>query len=217
MARLTLLLSLLLLSLSACGGDDNAPSAEPTGEAPAPEAGSAAAPSADAPVGPISSRGEVVSPGGGAAQQAAGLDFDLPAGWQSETPSSNMRMAQAAVPGPGGPGELVVFYFGPGQGGSVEANIERWIGQMDVAPNTQPRQEVFETDDYRITLVDVQGTLNPSTMGTGPQTPQPDSRLLGAVVEGPGGPWFFKATGPEKTMAAGREDFITMLRSVRGQ
>jgi hypothetical protein len=219
MTRQILLTSFLLLSLSACGGDDTGPAMEETaGESPAAEADpSSTAPSpSDAPVGPISSRGEVVS-GGGAAGQAAGLDFDLPAGWQAEQPSSSMRMAQASIPGPGGPGQLTVFYFGPGGGGGVEANIERWIGQMEVAPGTQPARETFDANGYRITVVDVEGTLLPSTMGTGPTTPQPDSRLLGAVVEGPGGPWFFKATGPEATLAAERDAFLSMLRSVRGQ
>lgn len=217
MTRHILFTSFLLLSLSACGGDASAPDAASQGEPPAADA-SAAPPASDAPVGPISSRGEVVPGGGaGAAGQAGGLDFDLPAGWQSEQPSSSMRMAQAKIPGPGGPGDLVVFYFGPGGGGGVEANIERWVGQMEVAAGTQPQQETFDANGYRVTLVDVEGTLLPSTMGTGPETPQPDSRLIGAVVEGPGGPWFFKATGPEATIAAERDNFLAMLRGVRGQ
>ena len=220
MTRQILFTSLLVLSLSACGGEDNAPAMEETaGAAQAPEAGSAAAPSPSAaPVGPISSRGEVVPGGGeGATGQAAGIDFDLPSSWQSEQPSSSMRMAQASIPGSGGPGDLVVFYFGPGGGGGVDANIQRWVGQMEVAPGTQPAQESFDTNGYRVTLIDVKGTLLPSTMGTGPTSPEPSSRLLGAVVEGPGGPWFFKVTGPEATIAAERDNFLALLRSVRGQ
>lgn len=215
MARQILLTSLLVLSLSACGGDDNAPAMEETaGETP--EAGSSAAPpAADAPVGPISSRGQVGGPGGGIGASAGALQFELPAGWQSEQPSSQMRIAQASIPGPGGPGQLVVFYFGPDQGGTVEANIERWIGQMEVAPGTEPSRETFEANGHPVTVVDVKGTLLPSTMGSGPAEPQPNSRLLGAVVETPGGPWFFKATGPEATMAAERDAFLSMLRNVR--
>jgi hypothetical protein len=217
MTRQILLTSALLLSLSACGRDDNAPEAAPPVDSQAEEA-PAAPPPSNAPIGPISSRGEVVSPGGGGtAGQAAGLDFDLPAGWQSEQPSSNMRMAQASIPGSGGPGQLVVFYFGPDQGGTVEANIQRWISQMEIAPGTQPGQETFEANGHRVTLVDVKGTLLPSTMGTGPTEPQPNSRMLAAVVETPGGPWFFKVTGPEATIAAERDAFLSMLKNVRGQ
>ena len=167
-----------------------------------------------APLGP-SSRGET-APSAGDAE--AEIDFDLPAGWQSEPPTSEMRLAQATIPGPQGNGQLTVFYFGPGGGGDVESNIQRWVGQMEPEPGSEPARQAFETENgFRVTWVDVAGTLLPSTMGTGPTTPQPSSRLLGAVVEGPGGPWFFKATGPKDAMAAEREKFLEMLRSVRGK
>src|SRR5258705_6661060 len=57
----------------------------------------------------------------------------VPSEWTEQTPSSSMRKAQYVLPkvaGDGEDGELAVFYFGMGQGGSVEANIERWIGQI---------------------------------------------------------------------------------------
>jgi hypothetical protein len=127
-----------------------------------------------------------------------------------------MRIAQATIPGDGGPGELAVFYFGPGGGGGVDANLERWIGQVQVEPGgPEPRRDRFQVGDFAVTTVEVAGTLMPSGMGSGPDTPQPGSLLLGAVVEGPGGPWFFKATGPAATLAAQREAFIAMLRGLR--
>lgn len=207
-------LSVLLLTLAACGGGQEGAASNETA-ATAPPA--ADAPSSEpAPVGPISSRGETAPSGATASGQAADIDFTLPAGWQSETPSSNMRLAQASIPGPGGPGQLAVFYFGPGSGGDAESNIQRWVGQMEPEQGTEPSRQTFETENgFRVTWVDVAGTLLPSTMGTGPTTPQPNSRLLGAVVEGPGGPWFFKATGPKTTLDPEREKFLEMLRSVQ--
>lgn len=201
--------TLLFLSLCACSGDQAADSA-----APAAEASPASPAEGGAPVGPISSRGETVSSGGSAAE-GAGINFDLPQGWQSEPPQSGMRLAQASIPGPGGPGQLAVFFFGPGGGGGVEDNIQRWIGQMEVAAGTEPKREAFSVNGFQVTWVDVEGTLQPSMMGAGPDTPQPDSRLYGAVVEGPGGPWFFKATGPASTLTPQRDAFVGMLKSVR--
>jgi len=205
--KLRPILPVLLLTLAACGGgrEENASTETTATEAPAaPE---------PAPIGPISSRGGQAPP---ATDAAAQIDFALPAGWQSEPPASSMRLAQASIPGPGGPGQLAVFYFGPGGGGDVEANIQRWVGQMEPEPGTQPERQIFETKNgFRITCVDVSGTLLPSTMGTGPTTPQPNSRLLGAVAEGPGGPWFFKVTGPKDTLAAERDHFLEMLHSVQ--
>jgi hypothetical protein len=62
--------------------------------------------------------------------------------------------------------------------------------------------------------MDISGTLHPSSMGMGPQTDQPNSRMFGAVVERDGGPWFLKATGPAATMEKERAHFIEMLKSV---
>jgi hypothetical protein len=206
------ILPVLLLTLAACGGDreeaaEMSAETPPAAEAPATES---------APIGPISSRGGSAPSGAAPAGAASDLDFTLPAGWQSETPTSEMRLAQASIPGPGGPGQLAVFYFGPGGGGDVDSNIQRWVGQMEPEQGSEPARQSFETENgFRVTWVDVAGTLLPSTMGTGPDTAQPNSRLLGAVVEGPGGPWFFKATGPKDTLAAERENFLTMLRSAR--
>ena len=202
-----LTIPLLLLPLAACNRGEESMSSE-TPEATA---------QSGAPVGPISSRDSQGS-GDPMAGQAQGgsIDYDVPDNWQQQPPASSMRMDQAVIPGAGGPGDLVVFYFGPGGGGGVEANIQRWIDQMDPAPGSNPQPETFEANGFRVTWIDVSGTLKPSNMGTGPATEQPNSRLFGAVVEGPGGPWFFKATGPEATLAAERESFLKMLRSVRG-
>ena len=209
----------ILLALAACGGREEtpAPEAAPQAQAPAADSG------AGSPIGPISSReGSAPSApmGGGAPADAqpGTINFELPSGWVSQPPSSNMRIAQAEIPGSAGAGQLVVFYFGPGGGGTVEANIERWIGQMETPPGANPQPQTFETGTgYKVTWIDVPGTLKPSTMGMGPETEQPNSRLLGGIVEGPGGPWFFKATGPDATITAGRDAFINMLKSVRAR
>jgi len=208
---------------SAAAGAEAAP---PAAQAPA---GAPAAPPADAPLGPLTSRGEPaaaepavppLAPAGapGSAGVAGRLVWALPAGWTEAPPASPMRMAQASIPGAGGPAELVLFHFGPGGGGGVEANIERWIGQVEI--EGEPERGAFAAGDpgqdgVRVTWVDAAGTLKPSGMGMGPTEPQPGSRLLGAVVEGPGGPWFFKATGPDETLAAARGDFLAMLRAAR--
>lgn len=207
------ILSVLLLTLAACGGDEEMP--DPMSETAAPSSAASAPAQESAPIAPITSRGG--TPPSAAAPQGSGeIDFNLPAGWQSETPSSNMRMMQASIPGPGGPGQLAVFHFGPGGGGGVQDNIQRWIGQMEPEAGSQPAiQELQTANGFKVTWVEVVGTMLPSTMGMGPDTPQPNSRLLGAVVEGPGGPWFFKATGPKDTLAAEREDFLAMLRNAR--
>lgn len=178
--------------------------------------------------GPVTSRGggpgvpsPVAAPplpvGAGAADGrilAPGASFDLPAGWKTEEPSSSMRLAQASVPGSQGPALLAVFYFGAGGGGGVDANLQRWVGQMNLAAGSAPEQGNFNVGDYRVTWVHASGTLKGGTMG-GPAEDTPNSALLGAVVEGEQGPWFFKMTGPGKTITEQREAFLGLLRSAR--
>ena len=201
--------------LAACGNREAAPPAVAE-TSTAPQAAPAVPATSGDAVNPISPHAGLIDPAPNS-QQAAGaaesIDFDLPKAWQSQPPSSGMRLAQATVPGPGGPGDLAVFFFGPGGGGPVDANIERWVGQVEGAG--KPTPETFETNGYKVTWVDVKGTLKPSGMGMGPSTPVPDARLYGAVVEGPGGPWFFKAQGPDATLAPQRDAFVALLKSVR--
>jgi hypothetical protein len=217
LSRKTLPIPLLLLSLSACAGETEAP-APSTSETPqtqAPATGTAP----EAPMGALPSQATATPAPSGAAGagdvQGPGIWIHLPDAWEEQTPEPGMRLAQAAIPGPGGPGQLAVFYFGEGGGGGVEANLQRWIGMMELAPGTEPHRETFESNGFRITWLDVAGTMMPSQMGMGPTEAQPDMRMLAAVVEGPRGPWFFRANGPDATMAAQRDAFVGMLKSLR--
>lgn len=198
------LLLALALTTFACSGDDERYAPPEEEGATASDGGATLPPGPAGPSGP----GAGTPPPSGA---AAELPFELPAGWQETQPSSQMRLKQATIPGPGGDAELAVFFFGPGSGGGVEDNVQRWIGQME--PTAEPQRDSFESGDYRVTWVEVDGTLKAGTMG-GPAEAQPGSTLLGAVVEGPGGPWFFKATGPEATLEAERDAFLGMLRDL---
>lgn len=215
MKILLLIVLLTVPSLAACSSDEaSAPSPTPpasaSGQPPTP-------PSGAEPFTSVTSRtptgGTGQSDGQGSPITAPGAIFTLPSDWISEQPSSSMRLAQARIPGATGEGQLTVFYFGAGGGGGLESNLSRWIGQVEVAPGNQPHRETFDSGDFRITWIEVQGTIKPSTMGTGPSEPQADSRMLAAVVEGPQGPWYFKATGPSATLEAQREAFLGMLRS----
>ncbi len=145
---------------------------------------------------------------------ARGLRISLPMSWEQETPSSSMRLLQAAVPGSGGAGQFTVFHFGPGGGGGVEPNLARWIGQLELEEGEQPERSQLTVGDLVVHLVDASGTLKASRIGSFPQTDQPGYRLFGAVVEGPGGPWFLRVVGPGATLAEQREAFLGMLRGL---
>jgi hypothetical protein len=151
----------------------------------------------------------------GTTVQLERLAFSLPPAWQQVPPSSGMRVAQASIPGPGGAAEMAVFHFGAGQGGDVEANLQRWINQVVPDAGSVPQRESFDSGALRITRIDVAGTLKPGGMGMAPSAAQPHSRLLGAVIEGDGGPWFIKVTGDDATVAPQRDAFVAMLHSAK--
>ena len=144
-----------------------------------------------------------------------GLLLEIPDGWRTETPSSSMRLAQIAVPGSGGDGQLTMFHFGVGGGGGVEPNIERWVSQMVLEPGTTPSRETFDVGPLKVHFVEANGTAKASRVGSFPSADQPGWQLFGAVVEGVGGPWYVRIVGPANSLAEQREAFLGMLQGAR--
>jgi hypothetical protein len=151
--------------------------------------------------------------------KAGALKFTPQAGWIAETPTSSMRQAQFRLPKAGGDSddaELVVFYFGGG-GGGVQANIDRWIGQFskpDGSPVTDARTSHRTTQGIPLTVVDVTGTYV-GGMGSSESKPKTDFRMLAVVAEAGNGPWFFKLTGPAKTVTHWEPSFQSFLDSIQ--
>ena len=156
---------------------------------------------------------------GSPASDSGAVVFQAPQGWVQEVPSSRMRRAQyrlAKANGNSEDAEVLVFHF-PGQGGSLEANARRWIGQMsspDGSPVTGSVQKSDKTVGGKpITLLDVSGTYQ-SSMGFSQGPAKPDYRLLGAMIETRKGPWFFKLTGPAKTVEKWLESWNAFINSI---
>lgn len=151
----------------------------------------------------------------------AGLRYTVPDRWTRVPAASDVRAAQYRIPGvpdAAQDGELVLFHFGPGQGGSAEDNVQRWYSQF-TQPDGRPTKDIAvktvrTVRGLKVTAVEVHGTYRPAPMGGTATGPRPGWRLLGAVVEGGRGPWFFRATGPDATIAAAREPFDALLQSL---
>jgi hypothetical protein len=151
-------------------------------------------------------------PASGEVVDARGLRIEVPDGWRSEPSASSMRAAQMVVPGSAGDGQLTVFHFGPGGGGGVEANFERWLSQVELPAGVKPHRETFESQALTIHFVDAAGKVMASRVGSFPAQDQPGWRLFGAVIEGEGGPWYLRLVGPDATLAEQRDEFLAMLR-----
>jgi hypothetical protein len=157
-----------------------------------------------------------------AAPPAPGLVFTAPPGWTSRAPASTMRLAEFVVPRAAGDSEdaeAIVYFFG-GSGGSVDANIDRWIGQMQQpdgsASKGKARRETLTINGLKVTTVDVAGTYVAEVRpGATERHNKRDFRLRAAVIETPRGPYYIKMTGPSKTMAAADADFKKFLATMR--
>ncbi len=155
------------------------------------------------------------------AAQSGTLRFSPPAAWKSRPSASSMRVAELVVPRAAGDaedGELIVYFFG-GSGGSVDANIERWVGQFHTAsgaPVNAPARTTSANGSLRITQVDVSGTyIAEIRPGSSERHNKPNFRMRAAVVETPKGPYFVKFTGPAQTVAQAGGDFDRFVKSLR--
>lgn len=145
----------------------------------------------------------------------AGIRWTVPRDW-TVGPERPMRVATYAIPSTGGgePAECAVFFFGGGQGGDVESNLQRWIEQFE--PGAKPQRSTGEAGGLGVSRVRVDGTyLAPAGPMMESQGSKPGWRLLGAIVEAPEGRVFFKCTGPARTLEGGAPAFEALVASVR--
>jgi hypothetical protein len=145
------------------------------------------------------------------AQSAAGLKWTAPKGWVSKG-EAPMRAAQYTV----GEAECVVYFFGPSQGGTVDANIARWTSQFASADGKPATAKVTKSTVHSlpVTRMDISGTYTASGgAAMTSQAPKTGSRMLAAIVEGPGGSLFIKFSGPVKAVTAQATAFDAMLAS----
>ena len=211
------LVGIAILSLVwGCGGGGVAENGDSAPGSPSSGPVSAAA---DPAVLPAGDGGRILNiPGDGAPSTSSGatqLTWAVDDGWVQVAPSNSMRLFQYRLPGEAGDGELVVFYFGPGQGGDPMANAARWAGQFNQADGSDSREKMqvlpLEGAKLETLLVVLSGDYTGGMSGA----PIDDAMLLGGIVNGPDAPWFFKAVGPASTLQTHRGAFEAFLRSVR--
>lgn len=149
------------------------------------------------------------------------LHFKVPDEWVTEKTTSTMRVAQYKLPKAEGDPEdasLVLYYFGASQGGTTQANIDRWIGQMQ-QPDGSPSKDKAKTETLtinglKVTTVDLSGTYTAEmTPGTGNRQNSANYRLRAAVIETPKGNYFPKLVGPANTIAKWDQAYMDYLKS----
>ncbi|MCY3773047.1 MAG: hypothetical protein OXG98_13650 [Gemmatimonadetes bacterium] len=208
---------------AACGNggeqsESDTRSPMPPGEPPPPATVPAVAERPDAPAdapAPVYTQEETTT------GEAAGVGWTVPARWEVQPPRM-MRMATYLIPraeGDDEPGECAVFFFGQGQGGSVDLNLQRWRDQFETESGgtPTPAQRKSTINGLTVTTVSLAGTYLASMgpMFQSGAVKKPGYKMLGAIIEAPEGNVFVKLTGPEKTVLGAEGEFQSFLNSLR--
>jgi len=138
----------------------------------------------------------------------ADLSWTAPTAWQTR-PASAMRKATFIIPGAsaGEQAELAVTAF-PGDVGGLLANVNRWRGQLQLAPVDAAALP------SALTHLDINGLHVELVELVGPESAE-RKRVLGAIVPVKGSTWFFKLSGPDAFVAAKKTDFIGFLQTLK--
>jgi hypothetical protein len=196
---------LLLSTLVACEKKAPEPGAQPASPFLPTQPSAATAPFAPTP-----------APAGSLQQEPMHITWVDPPAFKRVPPSNPMRKASYVVPratGDGEDGELTVFYFGPGQGGSIDANVDRWVKQFGEVKPSDVKRADREANGLRQHTVELESGTFSGGMGGG--KPKENFGLVGGIVESPSGAYFFKMTGPSKTVKQAKADFYKLLDSIK--
>jgi hypothetical protein len=115
-----------------------------------------------------------------------------------------MRYASFSAPAEdGGKIDISIVTF-PGDGGSDADNVNRWRGQMGLAPvdaNAVTSQvAALKIEDTTFSTTDIAGNK---------------TRTIAAWTRRDGRVWFFKATGPNAAVEKEKPKFVKFIESVR--
>ncbi len=133
-----------------------------------------------------------------------GLRWTLPRGWTDER-QGGMRYATLKAPVSGRIDASVVVL--PGPAGGELMNVNRWRGQIGLAPIDEAALAAART-----TVKSGAGTLSVYDFTSDGQK---RSRLITGLLEAGGSTWFVKVTGDADAVTAARADFLSLLGSLR--
>jgi hypothetical protein len=148
----------------------------------------------------------------GAAMPATGTGdkptWTVPAGWQ-EGPLAQFLIAKYVISGKDGAQAAVNVSSLTGDGGGLLANINRWRGQLGLAPMADAELSnlpIIDVPGGRATLVQFSGTDG----HTGKTT-----ELIGLVLPLGGQTWFYKLMGDANLVTQQKDALIQFVQSAK--
>lgn len=149
-----------------------------------------------------------------------GIIAALPTNWIAQEPENSMRLAQFKVPGAKGAedGEVVVFYFPPGNGGTPDMNIARWGSQFSKPGGgpVVPKVSRAESNSMPVTRAEFEGSYSRGVGVGADASAKPDQVLLAAIINPPNNANLtFHFFGPKATVAKHRAIFEETIKTLR--
>ena len=146
--------------------------------------------------------------------EVGGLTMPKPVTWVWTAPAMQFRALQYAVPalGVNAPAaELVFSVFLAGDGGPVDANLDRWANQFrSGTAAAESKRSQATVNGMQVSRVESMGEY----MGMGAAAPRPGYMQLGAIVQAPGRTVFMKVVGPQATVESNRAAFEAMSAGI---
>ncbi len=147
------------------------------------------------------------------------IEFTATGSWKKVVPRSTMLEAEFEIPKSEGDekdGRLTMM----AAGGSVQANIDRWIGQFknaDGTPLEGIESKTMTVAGNTVHMVDLTGTFAESMGGpVAPKTDRDNYRMLGSIIEtGDDFNYFVKFYGPAKTIGDNAKAFEALIKSMK--
>ena len=135
--------------------------------------------------------------------------WQAPEGWQ-QLPATQFLLDRYQVPGDGEANAQVTVSMLGGAAGGLLPNVNRWRGQLNLAPVDEAGMNALLSEvpagSLKATLVTLEGTdLQTSAPG----------KMLTVVVSLPAETWFFKMTGPVAVVDAKTAEFLAFVNATR--
>ncbi len=147
------------------------------------------------------------------------ISLTAPKGWVAKQPRVKFIDHEFSVPATEGDstdGRVTIM----GAGGSIDANVTRWIGQFQQPDGSSTKDKAtikkLSIDGNTIHFVDISGTFRDQRGPFAPATLRKDYRMLAIIIPTEKrGQYFVKLYGPKKTVAANAASFDTLIKSIK--
>ncbi len=142
------------------------------------------------------------------------LTMKAPADWKTKAPTSRIVEKEFSIPSADGDGRCTIMQAT----GSFEANVERWIGQVQQADGSSSKDKAKtatkKVGELEVQTFDLAGTYLDSRGPGTPVTKKEKYRVMvGVVNTKKSGAYFIKFYGPEKLVTDNEKAFNAMIDS----